>query len=216
MHARAEWANAELRLVLEDVPPELEDAVASLAFDTGVRAFPADAPHAAAAAARFPGCADSLVRQTAGLERAVWDEALALVLARAAGIDWWLAGSAALAARGAAVEPRDLDLISDARGAERLADALSDVLVEPLADGGRLGERWFRAFAGARIECVGGVRPEVDRDEPTDFGPGAAARLDTIEWRGRALRVPPLDLQLRVSERRGLMDRVAAIRKLSA
>jgi len=63
---------------------------------------------------------------------------------------------------------------------------------------------------------VGGVRPEVDRDEPTDFGPGAAARLDTIEWRGRALRVPPLDLQLRVSERRGLMDRVAAIRKLSA
>src|SRR5205823_13602883 len=113
-------------------------------------------------------------------------------------------GSAARAVRGARVEPRDLDLISDAGGAERLADALADVLVEPVVDGGWLGERWLRAFAGARIECVGGVHPDADAGRPSDYGPVAAAGLETVEWRGNLLRVPPLELQLQVSERRGL------------
>jgi hypothetical protein len=55
------------------------------------------------------------------------------------------------------VEPRDVDLVTDADGCDRLAAALADLLVEPLVDGGRLGDRWFRAFEEARIECVGGV-----------------------------------------------------------
>ena len=44
------------------------------------------------------------------------------------------------------------------------------------------------------------------------FGPMAARRLETAEWRGYALRVPPLDLQLAVTERRGLAERAAGIR----
>ena len=177
-----------------------------------MRAFPAGASYAAAAGARFEIHAESMVRQAAGLDPAPWEDALATLVDRAGTRDWWLAGSAALAVRGLAVAPRDIDLIADAAACDRLAAALADLLVEPLTDGGYLGKRWFRGFAGARFECVGGVHPTVDDDEPSDFGPYAAARLETVEWNGHALRLPPLDLQLRASERRGLTERAALIR----
>ena len=212
------WARGG-RFVLEEVEPELERAVAELAFAhegaAWVRTFPADAPHCEAAERRFVECAHSLVRQAAGLEPVPWEATLETLVAGVGADDWWLVGSGALAVRGAPVSPRDLDLISDARGCERLADWIADLLVEPLADGGWLGERWLRAFGTVRIECVGGVHASLDEgDEPSDFGPVAAARLETVHWRGHSIRVPPLELQPRVSERRGLTDRVQAIRDL--
>jgi len=202
----------ELVLGLADVGRDVEQAVRDLAFARRgavfVRAFPGDAQYAAAAAARFEAEAPAMVRQAAGLEAADWEKALSLLLGQ--GGDWWLAGSAALAARGLDVVPRDLDVIASVDECERLAEALQDVLVEPLVDGGFLGERWFRAFTGARIECVGGVAAE---HADGDFGAVAEARLETIEWRGHALRVPPLELQLASAERRGLAERAALIRK---
>jgi hypothetical protein len=204
----------ELQLGLADVGAELRPAVEALGFGgrgaVYTRSFPAGAPYAEAAAARFERCAEQMVRQAAQLEDTRWEEALALVIEREPR-GWWLAGSAALAARGIGVAPRDVDLISDAAGCDHLAATLADVLVEPLVDGGRLGERWFRAFAGARIECVGGIA--VSFDEESDVGRTAAGRLETIEWRGHELRVPPLDLQLHVAERRGLDERAELIRE---
>ena len=45
-------------------------------------------------------------------ERAAWDDGLEELSRRAADVGWWLAASAALAARGRAVRPHDLDLIA--------------------------------------------------------------------------------------------------------
>jgi hypothetical protein len=217
MRAEASVDAGGLRLALREVEDELRDTAVELAFAPDgvdfVRRFPADAPHAEAAARRFVTCAEALVRQCARLEPAPWEDALETLIDRTGTDRWWLAGSAALAVRGARVQPRDLDVISDADGCVEIAHALADLLVEPLAGGGHLGERWLRAFAGARIECVGGVHASV---EPADFGPVAASRLETVTWRGHSVRVPPLDLQLQVSERRGLDDRVRAIRNLRA
>jgi hypothetical protein len=205
----------ELVLALEDV--ELVDTVAELGFvPAGARferRFPADAAHATRAAERFPLVAEELVRQTAGLAAVPWEDALLEVARRAKGASWWLTGSTALAVRGLGVRPRDLDLIVEPDDAALLADALADALVEPLVPGGWLGEWWLRAFPGARVEAVGGVRPELDEPEPTDFGPYAAARLEHVRWRGVDLRVPPLELQLAAAERRGVVERVAAIRE---
>ncbi len=217
MRAHASIDSGELRLALDDVEDELRDAVVRLGFapegDAFVRAFPADAPYAEVAGQRFEVYAGRFVRQCAGLEPVPWEYALATLIERAGVDDWWLVGSTALAVRGARVAPRDLDVVSDAQGCDRLAGAIADLLVEPLVDGGFLGQRWLRAFADARIECVGGVHASL---EPTDVGPVAASRLETVTWRGHSLRVPPLDLQLQVSERRGLDDRVRAIRELLA
>lgn len=198
----------DLQLGLADVTAELAPAVESLGFAQAgaefVRRFPAGAPYAAQAARRFEAYAERMVNQAARLDPVPWRAALETVLERTEPGDWWLVGSAALAVRGVPVEPRDIDLVSDAEGCARLAAALEDLLVEPLVDGGPLGERWFRAFARARVECVGGVHASHDDPVPSDFGPAAAARLTTIRWRGWTLRVPPLELQLASRQRRGL------------
>ena len=128
-----------------------------------------------------------------------------------------LVGSAALAVRGLDVAPGDLDLIVDSAGAQRLGDILLDSLIEPVRPTtGWVGDWFGRAFLHASVEWVGGMSPAVDLPAPTDFGPTAAARLETVRWRGHNLRVPPLDLQLAVSERRGLADRAALIRQAMA
>jgi hypothetical protein len=214
------WAR-DGRFVLDEVSADLAATVAELGFaadgDSWVRSFPPESQYVEAASERFAACAEALVRQAAGLEPVPWAATLELLLDRTGGEGWWLVGSAVLAVRGAPVVPRDIDLISDTEGSERLASAVSDLLIEPFGDGGYLGERWLRGFAGARFECVGGVHAALDAgDEPSDFGPVAASRLETVEWRGSRVRVPPLDLQLRVCERRGLEERAQAIRALQA
>jgi hypothetical protein len=200
----------ELQLGLADVPAALATAVDDLGFErmgaVVVRRFPASAPYAVQAAARFEEFAERMVNQAARIDSTPWRRALEDVLARVPADGWFLAGSAALAVRGVAIEPRDIDVVAiDADVCAQLAAALEDVLVEPLTDGGWLGQRWFRAFSHARIECVGGPHASHDTPHPSDFGPFAAARLTTAHWRGWEVRVPPLELQLASRQRRGLL-----------
>jgi hypothetical protein len=60
---------------------------------------------------------------------------------------------------------------------------------------------------------VGRVNARADDPLPSDFGPAAAERLEPVEWRGRVIRVPPLELQLAVNGRRGLAERVEKIHR---
>ena len=222
-HVRAlrTWVDGS-SYVVGEVPGELEAALAELGFsgDGGWfrRSFAVDPADVLRTHAWFAEHLEELVLQTARLRPAPWDDALEEFLRRIGGaeVDWWLTGSAALAVRGAEVAPRDLDLVTDDAGAQLLAERLVDVLVEPLQPVAWFCRWWGRAFLGARVEWVGGVGPAADEPEPTDFGLVAAASLETVAWRGNAVRVPPLSLQLAVCERRGLGDRAARIRALLA
>jgi hypothetical protein len=219
MEARVE-RDDELRYVLADVPVALRDATLKLAFAERdgrfERTFALDSRYADVAAARFPRIAEELVLQAAGVRPTPWDAALEEVVRRAdgSGLRWWIGGSVALAVRGLDVAPRDVDLIAEDDDAVPLAELLVDALVEPLvAVDGWICRWWTRAFvAGARVEWIGGPRPEADEPEPADFGLAGAARLETVRWRSHEVRVPPLELQLAVCERRGLHDRAALIR----
>jgi hypothetical protein len=74
---------------------------------------------------------------------------------------------------------------------------------------------WFgRAFLYARFEWVGDVHGSIEQHGVSDAGPTAASRLETVVWQGKEIRLPPLDLQLQVSERRGLTERVEMLRRL--
>jgi hypothetical protein len=166
---------------------------------------------------RFREALVPLLRQTARLDPVPWREALRDAIRRldGAGIDWWLAGSAALGARGLQVEPRDIDLVISEADVSRAADAFEDVLIEPAVETDGWIARWFgRAWLGARVEWVAGVSRAVDEPVPSDFGPAAAAALTQIEWEQTIIRVPPIELQYEVSARRGLADRVALIQAL--
>lgn len=65
---------------------------------------------------------------------------------------------------------------------------------------------------GLPSALVSGVGEHLDEDEVTDYGLIAASRKETITWHGYEIQVPPLDLQLEVSERRGLTNHVEQIK----
>ena len=180
------------------------------------RRFAADSPHLARIYDTFARHAEELILQKAGERPVPWERALGDLLGKIEGhdLDWYLVGSAALAVRGLDVAPGDVDLAVDAAGAHRLADLLGDDLIEPLSPTpGWVGEWFGRAFRHACLDWIGGVTALADRPDPSDFGPTAARRLDRVTWRGHELRVPPLDLQLAVTERRRRDDRAALIRQ---
>lgn len=211
MRTALEIDGGEARFLLLELDGDEQAAARDLYFaeDAGVFAKRFPAAEAAQVYPRFAACARELIDQTARRAPARWEDALETVVDRAGDVDWWLTGSTALAVRGIRVAPRDVDLVTSAEGAEELARRLAGLLVEPLSVGdGWIATHFGRAFAGARIEWVGNVSPAV---EPVDFGPAAAARLETVSWRGHLLRVPPLELQLESARARGLADRIAAI-----
>lgn len=211
--------DSALVLRLEELEPVYQQAARDLAFaEEGVqfvRRFPvADGASGAGVGERFCAHAETLLRQTARLSPVPWQQALEAWLGQLEGqsVFWWLGGSAALAVRGLAVQPRDFDIITDDAGAHRLGELLKEQLIEPVMPVEGWICRWFgRAWLHARFEWVGGVTAEADEPEPSDFGPAAARQLERVNWRGHTLLVPPLALQLIVSERRGLAERAALI-----
>ncbi len=108
---------------IADVPDELVPAVRRSGFTAGdgrrVRRFPAGTPRLDRAWVNFQRSVEPWLRQAAGLDPVPWADTLALVCGRLAGVDWWLTGSAALAVRGLAVVPGDLDLVVPAGAARR-------------------------------------------------------------------------------------------------
>ena len=215
MRTELDLDGPQARFVLADLDEGERSAARDLWFvedgECFVKRF--DAAAGARVYPRFAACAGDLLDQTAALARPRWEDALETLLDRAGEGDWWLGGSGALAVRGVEVVPRDLDLVTSQAGAEELAHRLDDLLVEPLTvRDGWIATHFARTFAGARIEWIGGV--SVDAAGARDFGPAAEERLETVRWRGRAIRVPPLDLQLVSARARGLAERVTAIERL--
>ncbi len=205
--------------VVLGLDPALGDAARTMGFRPTaggfVRSFPSGSAHLDRAFENFERFIEEALLQAAGMRMTPWDQALEELLGRVDGrsFSWWLAGSAALAVRGLEVSPRDLDLIVDDAGAQVLGDLLLDGLIEPVTPAVDWICRWWgRAFVHARIEWAGGVDERADQPIVGDVGPSAQARLESIRWRGHQIRVPPLELQLAVSERRGLTERSRLIR----
>jgi hypothetical protein len=179
------------------------------------RGYPADTPGLDTCWQNFAGCAELMLRQAARLEPISWQETLRELCRRTSGQEsgWWLAGSTALAVRGARIEPGDIDLVGSGDAARSLGAIFADALIEPVLrdSSSPISEYWGRAFLTVRLEWIGAPKAGVDLPLPSDFGPAAASRLETVTWEDWQLRVPPLDLQRAVSQRRGLTARVALI-----
>jgi hypothetical protein len=189
-----------------------------LPFEEGyARTFPSDSLHLVRSYENFALYAEELILQTARIQPVPWEQALLALLEKIQGhkIDWWLVGSTALAVRGLDVAPRDIDLSVADKDAHRLGDLLLDNLIEPVQPTPDWFCNWFgRAFLHARVEWVGGVDERADTPEVSDFGPTAASRKETVVWHGHQIQVPPLDMQLRASEARGMTGRVEKIKRL--
>ncbi|MGB6499950.1 MAG: hypothetical protein WBG19_00910 [Thermoplasmata archaeon] len=129
----------------------------------------------------------------------------------AAGIEWYLGGSAAAWLWGSGVPPRDLDLGTTREGVDRVADLLGEYLIEPIAPtdwtGGRI-VRGARAFLGS---FQSGIRVEwavpIEPGEPLPLGEwtgrAGVARLEPVTFQGHVLRATRPEYALvRAAERR--------------
>lgn len=207
--------------IITDLDLAYHDAVRELYYtpveDGFAKSYPADTPHLDHIYRNFEQYAEEMVLQAAQVHPVPWDEALLafLQIVEDKRVTWWLVSSAALAVRGLDITPRDLDLVVDDASAPKLGALLLGYLVEPVLPCTGWIANWFgRALLHARLEWIGGVHDHVDTPNVSDFGPTAANRREVVNWHGKGIQVPPLDLQLDVCRRRGLVETVEEIEGL--
>ncbi len=213
-------SGAYVSFILAGVHPAYHEVLRHLGYAEVAGGFAktyrGDTPHLERIYETFARHAEAMVLQAARVQPVPWERALMSFLELVEGheLTWWLRGSAALAVRGLEIQPRDIDLTVSEADVHRLDELMLDYLVEPLVPvKGWFCNWWSRAFWHARIEWMGGVLPAADEPEASDFGPEAERLAETVAWRGHGVRVPPLALQLRTSEQRGLVERAEAIRR---
>jgi hypothetical protein len=206
--------------IISDLEPVYHDAIRCLYYspveEGFAKSYPSNTPNLNRIYRNFEQYAKEMILQTAEVHSVPWDKSLLafLQIIENEEINWWLAGSSALAIRGIDIIPHDLDLIVDKASAIKLGELLLDYLIEPVLPSHGWIADWFgRAFLYARLEWVGDVNDSVDSTNVTDFGLVAGSRLEVINWHDKKIQVPPLELQLKVTERRGLTERAEKIRR---
>ncbi len=196
--------------MVEGVPAEWAAALSSLGFAvdgaTATRQVDEHSRHIDVAFANLASHLPTMVAQHLRAAEVPWAASLSRLATRVAdsGIEWMLIGTAALAIRGVAVAPGDVDIVTDERGAEMLADLYRPELVFPVMNWPGMG-LFGRAFDGTRIEWLGNeafLSGRVGVWRPTEMA----------EWEGHEIRVPSLEAQLAVEEGRGRAAYVTAIR----
>lgn len=207
--------------VILDLDPAYHQTALSLGYDEIAGGFasscPAASPHVDRAFQNFQQYAELLLLQAARLEPVPWEASLSAWLDLVGGtqINWWLKGSAALAARGLTVLPKDIDLVVADANTQHVDDLLAEWLIQPtIPTPGWVHNSFGRSFLHCCLEWCGGVNQNADALFESDQGPSAANRLETVEWCGHNLRVPPLDLQLETVRQRGMTERGAEIQAL--
>lgn len=143
-----------------------------------------------------------------------WEQGLLAFMERmqGSGINWWLTGSGAVCARGIPLNPHDLDIMVDSKDVPKIIELFSDVLFEPIMDThGWVTKDFGVLFLHCRIDIASDPAAFVDDPEPVDFGPYAKGHLETIEWHGRSLQIPPLSLSIAVNRKRERWERVKII-----
>ncbi len=130
------------------------------------------------------------------------------------GIRWWLVGSGALYARGIAVKPHDLDVMTFKSEIEKIRPMVESYIVEPFHHVTGWVVKGF-GVVNYRYRIDFAFEPEewVDGQGPVDFGPYAQARVEPVNWRDYEILVPPIELQIAPNEARGRHERVKLIRE---
>jgi hypothetical protein len=130
-------------------------------------------------------------------------------------VTWAVTASANLALRGFPVEPGDVDVMTDADGIRRIAEAFSASVVRPVlppaeAEHGNI-RSYFGAIelAGTEVELMGDVEHRIDGEwVPAD---DVATHREFLAVDGREVPVMTLDHERRGYTAIGREERVALI-----
>lgn len=191
-----------------------ESSFYSLENGSYVKRFPKNIQNMDKIKANFKKYAEDMFGQMGYFKEVPWEDALLDFINKVEGtdIDWWLTGSCATCLRGIDVQPHDIDIMLSSKDIDIINDIFGDYIVEPIRSSKGWVVNYFGVlFIGARIDLAFDPEDFVDNPEPVDFGPYAIKNLEEINWKGKIVKIPPLNLQLQVNKRRGRNDRVRAI-----
>ena len=128
---------------------------------------------------------------------------------------WAVTASANLALRGFDVEPGDVDVMTDAAGVRRMAEAFADAVVRPIRPPERAENGNIRSYFGAlelggtEVELMGDVEHRVDGAWVPAADVGTHREFLTVD--GREVPVMPLDHERRAYRAIGRDERVALL-----
>ena len=179
-----------------------------------VKKYPAKAKYIEKMKKRYSEYAETMFDQLGYFTEVPWESGLQKFcsMVRDSNIDWWLTGSCATCIRGVNLNPHDIDIMIDSKSCSELTELFQDYLIEPIIDtDGWLTKDFGVIFIDVRIDIASDPAPILDNPEPVDCGPYAKNNLETINWKGYEVKVPPLQLQLNVNRLRGRLDRVEKI-----
>ncbi len=194
----------------------------------------AAAPRVRAAYQRHRFVLETMLEQVHGRGAADWTGALRELVSRIAapmrdaGLEWYVAGSAAVALAGGGGTPRDLDLGTTRAGVDRLGELLREYVIEPVAPTDWPPERLVlggRAFvgspkAGARVEWAVPLEPRPPHPFEEFATVAGVTRTVAVRFEGLELRASRPEYALVRAATRGTQDGVrrslAAIRRLGA
>lgn len=216
MHVAFDTLGEDIRFRIHSFDPKYEDVLKMCYYqpvdDGYAKIYPRSAKYIDKMMDRYQTYAKAMFDQLGYFAEIPWQDGLEAFCARVAptGIPWWLTGSCAACIRGVALNPHDIDIMVDSADVPRLTERFQDWLIEPILDTqGWVTKDFGVIFNHCRIDIASDPSAMLDTPEPADCGPYAKAHLETVTWRGYAIRIPPLDLQIGVNRRRGRMDRVA-------
>jgi hypothetical protein len=182
--------------------------------DSYIKYFAKQIPNLDKIMAYYARHAEAMFSQLGYFTAIPWEDALYAFVTRIAetNIDWWLTGSCAACIRGIPLQPHDVDIMVAAQDIPVINELFADYVIEPIIDTqGWVTKDFGVLFWYARIDIASDPQVILDQPEPADCGPYAKQHLETCIWRGTAIRVPPLQLQLNVNRRRGRTKRAQLI-----
>jgi hypothetical protein len=175
--------------------------------------YPASAPGWEDAARAWERDGAEMLDQAHGVRPVDWEAGLAWIapVLDGMGAGWFVIGSAAMAVRGLDVAPGGVDIAMDEASADRLMSRVPGGVLRPIVDPGDwpVATRYGTLFHGCAISVIAGMKEQPGR--PTLWDAAARASLETVTWRDRPVRVPPLPLQLMYARMMFRNDHVRAI-----
>jgi len=207
---------------VEDVPPEYRDTLSHFFFsevENGYQKIYQKStlmfPHDISILIRnFQEGLPRMIRQFLDVESMKWETVLeeTIQILDRYEINWWLAGSAACSARGIAISPHDLDIMTYRSEIGKFEKAFADTTIEPFHHVTDWIVKGFGvAFLGGRVDFA--FEPEDASDDygRLDCGVYASNHLEEIEWNRHSIRVPPIELHIQANAGRNRTERVKLI-----
>lgn len=181
-----------------------------------VKHFPSSTPYLDKIMAHYEKYAEEMFLQLMYQRPILWEKGLLKFVRRVnkSDVDWWLTGSCAACIRGIKMNPHDVDIMVDSQSIGLITELFKDDIIEPIVDtNGWLTKEFGVLFIHCRIDIASDPQSSLDEPEPVDCGPYAKSKLETIDWNGYAIRIPPIELQLNVNKRRQRIERVELIKE---